>query len=527
MVSARGLWVALLVAAALLLASCARGPDAVRVQEAVQEQLDAALGGRVLEFERLVRAGSAPFNDAGGRTVYFNARLKLTRDYDFTRWDSHNVATLASLLGAGEKGLFGLNPAGNRAGDVIGAYGSAAFVPIGGGWQLVASTPAAPPASQAAPPAAAAATMQARPKEEPPPTAVQEALARLQALTTLEAAPALTVRERDTILREEIDAAWRQARARLERAAERLAIAVGAEGGAYEEVAAALRARAGAANIALDTVASGGSVANVRLLAEGRVQFALVQNDIARQAFLGQSRFAGSPQPSLRALGSLFPEAVHLVAAAGSGIAGVADLRGKRLGLGPRGSGTRATASAILAQNGIPPEAVAAVSEASLPEAAQQLAAGEIDAFFATVHAPARELQRLAARTKVSWVPIGPSPELLEAGLVPLTLPARTYPGQNGPVPTVAATALLLTRADIPRKQVDAMLKLVFETAEARASAAVAQISRRSASTGVTLPWYEGIEAYFAPGRALEDPGSSLSGHLPSARASRDVLCCS
>jgi TRAP transporter TAXI family solute receptor len=497
MVSARRIWSTLLVAAALLLAGCARGPDEVRVQEAVQQQLDAALGGRVLEFQRLARAGSAPLKDADGRTVFFNARLRLARDYDFTRWDSHNVASLASLLGAGEKGLFGLNPEGNRAGDVIGAYGSAAFVRAGSDWQLVVSGPAAAPPAAAVPPAAVAAAIQPRPKEEPPPTPLQEALARLQGLATLEPGPTVTASERDAILREEIDAAWRQARARLDRAADLLAIAAGPEGGAYEEVAAALRARAGAANVALDTVASRGSVDNVRLLGEGQVQFALVQNDIARQAFLGRSRFAGSPQQTLRALGSLFPEAVHLVAAAGSGIAGVADLRGKRVGLGPRGSGTRATASAILALNGIAPEAVAAVSEATLPEAVRQLAAGEIDAFFATIHAPARELQRLAAAAQVNWVPIGPSPELLEAGLVSLTLPARTYPGQNGPVPTVAATALLLTRADVPRKQVDAMLKLVFETREGRAGAAVSQISRGSAPAGVNLPWYEGTEAYF------------------------------
>jgi TRAP-type uncharacterized transport system substrate-binding protein len=157
---------------------------------------------------------------------------------------------------------------------------------------------------------------------------------------------------------------------------------------------------------------------------------------------------------------------------------------------------------AILALNGIPLEAVPTVSEANLAEAAHQLAAGEIDALFATIHAPAREIQRMASAAKVVWIPVGPSPELMDAGLVPLTLPARSYPGQEGPVPTVAATALLLTRDEVPRRQVNAMLRLVFETAERSAGAAVSQISRRSAFQGVTLPWYEGTEAYFAPAQA-------------------------
>ncbi len=493
MVSARGLRHLALLCGLLLLAGCARGPDEVSVQEALQQQLDAALGGRVLEFERLRRAGSAALPGADGRTVYFNARFRLTRDYDFTRWDSHNVATLASLLGTGEKGVFGLEPEGNHAGDTIGAYGSAAFVAAGSRWQLVASAPAAAPAAASVPAAAAAAAaMQPRPKEEPPATPLQQALARLQELVTLDSGPTVTPRERDAILREEFESTYRQARARLDRAADLLLIAGGPGGGAYEEVMDALRRRASAAGVALDTVASGGSVENIRLLSEGQAQFALVQNDIARQASNGQGRFAGSPQQNLRALGSLFPETVHLVAAADSGIASVADLRGRRIGLGPRGSGTRATASAILAQNGIAPESVDAVSDAPLPDAARQLAAGEIDAFFITIHAPARELQRLAARTRVVWVPIGPSRELLDAGLVPLTLPARSYPGQDGPVPTVAATALLVTRAEVPRKQVDAMLRLVFEAADGRASATLSQVSRASAATGVKHPVVRG-----------------------------------
>jgi TRAP transporter TAXI family solute receptor len=499
MVSARGLrGVFLLLGVLALLAGCARGPDEAGVREAVQQQLDAALGGRVLEFERLRRAGSAALADADGRMVYFNARLKLVRDYDFTQWNSHSVTTLASLLGAGEKGVFGLKPEGNRAGDSLGAYGSAAFVRDGNHWRLVANASAATPEVGPVPVAALAATIQPRPKEEPPPTPLEEALTRLQELATRNTGPTVSARERDAILREEFDAAYRQARARLDRAADLIVIAGGPRGGAYEEVLDALRARATAAGTALNTVASGGSVDNIRLLNEDLAQFALVQNDIARQASLGRGRFAGSPQQNLRALGSLFPETVHLVAAAGSGIASVADLVGRRIGLGPRGSGTRATASAILAQNGIAPESVAAVSDAPLPEAARQLAAGEIDAFFITIHAPARELQRLAARSAVALVPIGPGRELLDDGLVPVTLPARTYAGQDGPVPTLAATALLVTRAETPRKQVDAMLRLVFESGAGGASSALSQISRRAAPAGVNIPWYDGVAAYFA-----------------------------
>ena len=85
-----------------------------------------------------------------------------------------------------------------------------------------------------------------------------------------------------------------------------------------------------------------------------------------------------------------FPEAIHLVARADGKIARVADLRGKRVGLGLEGSGTRANALAILAVSGVAERALDAVHANALPESTRALADGRIDAFFATIHAPAQ-----------------------------------------------------------------------------------------------------------------------------------------
>jgi len=126
------------------------------------------------------------------------------------------------------------------------------------------------------------------------------------------------------------------------------------------------------------------------------------------------------------------------------------------------------------------------------------LAAGRIDAFFATIHAPAREIGRLAARTKLALVPIGPSRDLVEGGLVPLTLPALTYAGQTTPVPTLAATALLLTRADVAPAAVEAMLGLLFEHREGSATAAVAQVGVARALGGVAIPLHPAAQTWLA-----------------------------
>ena len=493
----RWAWLAL---AALALAGCARQPEADFVRQSVQQQLDAALGGRVLQIERFRRAGSQQLAGREGRLVYFDAQLELMRDYDFTRWDTHNLATLASLLGAGAKGVIGLKPDGNRAGDLLGVYGSAAFASAGGRTWLLLPTEPAPTLVAVDSPAAIGASVRSRPKESPEPTAAEVALERLGSLLTARGDPAVSPSRRDAIVTEALDAAYREAQARLARTADTIVLAGGPEGGAYAEVAHALRQRASMAGVRVELLNSEGSVGNIGLLSEGDAQFALVQNDLAAAAHAGRGRFVGAAQPELRAVASLFPEPVQLVVRADGPVKALADLVGKRVDIGLERSGTRANALAILSANGVAVESLAGVTGSSLPEAARLLAAGKIDALFATIHAPARALQTVAARTRLAWIDLRPTDALRESGLIPLKMPARTYAGQAEPVQTLAATWLMITRSDVPAQQVDAMLKLLFEAGGGQATerSAAAQIGVSTARTGVLIPWFPAAETYLA-----------------------------
>jgi hypothetical protein len=135
--------VLLTVLALLVLAGCSRQPDDAAIRNALQSELDGALGERVLVVESLRRAGStrapAATDDKEARLVYFNARLLLKRDYDFSRWESHSVGTLRSLLGAGPKGVIGVKADGNRAGDELTVYGTLGFEKRGDDWAVIAT----------------------------------------------------------------------------------------------------------------------------------------------------------------------------------------------------------------------------------------------------------------------------------------------------------------------------------------------------------------------------------------------------
>ena len=136
-------------------------------------------------------------------------------------------------------------------------------------------------------------------------------------------------------------------------------------------------------------------------------------------------------------------------------------------------------------------EALGIANADPLPAAAAALAAGEIDALFATIHAPAAELSRLAARKPLNWIAIPSSATPRDLGLLEFTIPARSYPGQNTAVATVASTALMVTREGVPEAAARAMMQLLFDSADPRRaqSAALAQIDRDTARLGVTMPW--------------------------------------
>jgi TRAP transporter TAXI family solute receptor len=257
--------------------------------------------------------------------------------------------------------------------------------------------------------------------------------------------------------------------------------------------------------LAVRDVQTEGSVQNARLLARGEADYAIIQSDVAAEAVAGRGPFAqGGALTTLRALGSLFPEPIHIVVPAASPIRAVEDLRGKRVNIGAPASGTRHSAVAVLAAHGLKVGDLGKASEGEIDDAVQRLAAGQLDAFFITIAAPTRSLQQLAA---------GPGMRLLalpsrtinrlvadHAGIVALTLPPNTYPGQHGSVATVATAALLVATTEAPDAEVENVVGFVFGKADLAASGSAEgiKVSKDSGLRGVTIPLHPGASRFFA-----------------------------
>ena len=153
-------------------------------------------------------------------------------------------------------------------------------------------------------------------------------------------------------------------------------------------------------------VSTQGSVENVRAVADGTLDMALSQADVAYYAYFGKNIFADEPpMKGLRAIANLYPELVHLVARPDADIHSVADLRGKRVSLGEEASGTRVIARDILDAYGLGESDVDADYN-TLGKASDRLLAGDLDAFFMVGGYPLSAIADAAEAGDITLVPI-------------------------------------------------------------------------------------------------------------------------
>lgn len=211
--------------------------------------------------------------------------------------------------------------------------------------------------------------------------------------------------------------------------------------------------------------ASEGSVANLRAVAEGRVESAIAQGDLAADAVAGKGEFEqGGPLTNLRAIAALFPETVHVVVTAQSPLETIADLKGKRVSIDVPGSGTNATARAILKAFKIAERRVT-LSTDNVESAMQKLLAGELDAFFFVGGAPLGVLQEAARRGQVRLLPVnGKGAETLlaeKATMQRAVIPAGTYEGLAA-VETISVPAVWIVSASASADLVHAITRALW-----------------------------------------------------------------
>jgi TRAP transporter TAXI family solute receptor len=488
----------LLLAVLLLLpvlSGCERGPDQDRVRQELQQRLDSNFADGLFVVESLHRAGSAPFKDLergiSGVFVYYDAELKFQKDYSLTAWRGLNIGTLAFAIGATEAGIQGFRSRGNTRGDLLRVHGRFAYQQDEQqAWVAI---------EQADEDHTDMAAMQDRVSEGRSPESVLADARKL-----LQSASAVADDTRKSLIVEELGYAVTQIDLRNARLDGSILLTSGPVGGTYEGFGEALSQYALERRVPLYSAASRGSVDNAVRLQQALVDFALMQSDVAQLLYQGFVQEGLAPLPQLRAVASLWPEAVHLLTLRGSGITRLEDLRGRRIAIGERGSGSRVNARVIGRAAAMQVGDFAVLKELPLPVAILALEAGDIDALFLTEAVPSVAVQALAVRRddlRFVSLPASLLKQLAADNFsyYPLKIVARTYPGQLETFDTLGLAAALVTNASVADEQVDIILDLLMTGGDALASNyyRAAFISRETMRLGLALPLHPAAERYY------------------------------
>jgi TRAP transporter TAXI family solute receptor len=469
----------------LTLVGCGAGPDEAALKKDVTDRVTQALPAGTVTIATFERRGSqsdtkAPSGETR-RIIYFDTELKLERDFDFGAWDSPGVAGIVSALGTGPKGMVGITSGGNKAGDRVLAHGTALYKREGEGWAPTVSAGFAP----TEPPAYATAAAQGG------------AIGMIdQMRTTVQNVPKDVSPATRALIEQELAAANAAIRAALARATQGYAIAAGPEHGQYYRFAQALSDPKG---VRIEALITRGGEENLRMLRDGKVSLALSQGDAALAAYEGKGSFAeDGPYATLRAVGSLYPEPVHVIVRGDSPIASVSELAGRRVAVGQVGSASRTTALRVLEAHGLGAKNVQML-DLPLNEALIGLRQEQVDAVIQVIGAPADSIRDALTDVSLRLVPLSERAVTAlvasNAGYFAHTIPRGAYATQKQDVRTIATAALLLVGADLAQTEVAAITRYVFgQTRDfaARGSAQGTQVSAANARVGLSIPMHIG-----------------------------------
>ena len=256
-------------------------------------------------------------------------------------------------------------------------------------------------------------------------------------------------------------------------------------------------------NLRATVESSGASVANAQLIGTGDADFALLQNDIAFYAYNGVTlgAFKDKPIKNMGAIFTIYPELIHVVVTKASGIRTVRDLKGKKVVLGPQGSGTEANALQILEAYGMKESDIKA-ERIDAAAAADQLKDGRVDAAFFTTGMGSAVIVDSFISGKVALVPVAGSEAEAMKKKYPfytsVKVPANTYKDQ-AETTTVAVMAMMVARSDLPEDLVYRFTKAIFDDLKQfhAAHSAATHLTLETALSGNPIPLHPGAARFY------------------------------
>jgi len=215
-----------------------------------------------------------------------------------------------------------------------------------------------------------------------------------------------------------------------------------------------------------------GSTENVPLLKDNKVDLALVAGEIATAAL-------AEPGTPLRIIAAMYSSPGLVMVRADSPYRSIGDLRGKPVVLGTQASGITALGRTVFTSLGIDIQPIVLDKAADGPPMLNERRAEAL--WGAGVGWPA-----FAALAKSGNRFIGPSADEIKTilaknpALQAVTLPAKSYPGQDAPIPSVGSWSYVLAKPALP-EEAAYLLARALHRAEAPLAARLEQARETTA----------------------------------------------
>ncbi|MGI5399201.1 TAXI family TRAP transporter solute-binding subunit [Streptomyces sp. CA-135486] len=281
-----------------------------------------------------------------------------------------------------------------------------------------------------------------------------------------------------------------------------ISVATGNQGGVYAEYGAGYAdlIERRLPDVSARVLYTGGSVDNLRRLGAGEAQVALTLADSAADALAGRAPFKG--RVPVMALAALYDNYLQLVVPADSPVRSVKELRGLRVSVGAKGSGTALQAERVLKAAGLSPGEDVSAERLDVREATAALAAGRIDAFLWSGGLPTAAITELRRTLPIRLVDLGDVVPALTRSYGELytetTVPAVVYGAQSA-VTTVSLPNFLVVRRDMPDAEAYWLTRLLFEGQSQliRAHPEARRLDRRTAIATYPLDLHPGAAHWF------------------------------
>lgn len=244
------------------------------------------------------------------------------------------------------------------------------------------------------------------------------------------------------------------------------------------------------------------SAENLNLLQAGRGEIGFTLGDTLSEAWKGNEDVGfKTPLKKLRTLAAIYPNYIHFLASADSGIKSLADLKGKKVSVGAPKSGTELNSREILKAVGMSYKDFSKVEYLGYSESVELIKNRQLDATLLSSGLGVAAVRDLATALKIVVIPIPADvvAKIEDAAYGMGVIPANTYNGQTTDVPTVIVQNYLVTHEGVSTDTVYKMTRSMFENLDAMIAshAAAKAIDKNKAGKGSPVPLHPGAEKYY------------------------------